>query len=148
MTPSPWLYDFLKQYERFRPTAYLPTKHDVWTIGYGHTRGVKEGDCCTMQDAEDWLHADTAAAASAVSRLVIVALTQQQYDALCSLTFNIGSGAFAASTLLRKLNNYDYAGAAAEFPRWNKQAGKVLDGLTARRAAERDHFLSGAALIA
>lgn len=145
VTPSPWLYEFLKQWEKFRPTAYLPTKNDVPTIGFGHCRGVKMSDTCTLEDAEDWLHADSASASACVSREVTVPLTQAQYDALVSLTFNIGNGAFTESTLLRKLNDSDYAGAQEQFHVWKKQAGgKTLAGLVKRRAAEAEHFGSTA----
>ncbi len=70
-----------------------------------------------------------------------IPINQHQYDALVSLVFNIGRGNFAASTMLKKLNLSDYDGAAAEFPKWNKQAGKVLNGLTKRRAKEQALFL-------
>ena len=147
MTPSLWLFAFLKSFEQFRPTAYLPTPKDKWTIGYGHTHNVKEGDTCTLAEAEAFLHADVQAAVDEVNHLVKVALTQNQFDALVSFTFNVGAGdaakgieGLSTSTLLRKLNAGDPAGASAEFPHWNKQRGKVLDGLTKRRAAERAHF--------
>jgi hypothetical protein len=72
-----------------------------------------------------------------VSRLVKVGLTQGQFDALVSFTYNLGARSLSTSTLLRKLNAGDYAGAADEFLRWNKAGGKVLNGLTRRREAER-----------
>jgi lysozyme len=75
-----------------------------------------------------------------VKRLVKVPLAQGQFDALVSFSFNVGLGALGSSTLLRKLNAGDYRGAAAEFPRWNKAGGKVYEGLTRRRAAERSLF--------
>jgi lysozyme len=142
MQPSPWLYSFLKGFEKFRPTAYKPTRKDVWTIGYGHTKGVREGDTCTMAEAELFLEQDVAWFASEVSELVHAALTQNQYDALVSLCFNIGVGAFSGSTLLKKLNVMDYVGASAEFPKWDRQAGEVLGGLLTRREAEALHFSS------
>lgn len=148
MTPSSWLYDFLKTYEKFRPTAYLPTKNDVWTLGWGHTHGVREGDTCTMPTAQARLEQDVAGFATIVCSTVKVPLAQEQFDALVSLCFNIGGSAFLGSTLVKTLNTGSYAGAAAEFGRWNKQAGRVLDGLTVRRAAERDHFLSPHAPVA
>lgn len=141
MTPSAWLYAFLKQYERFRPTAYLPTPRDVPTIGYGHTRGVKMGDTCTMAQAEEWLAQDVVGATADVNR-VTHPLTQNQYDAVASLVFNIGGPAFETSTLLRKLNAGDMAGAALEFPKWDGQAGATLPGLLSRREAEQAHFLT------
>lgn len=143
MTPSPWLYDFLKRYERFRPTAYPATAAErakgIWTIGYGHTKGVKEGDTCTMAQAEEWLHQDTVNAVMEVRKHVRVPLTQNQFDALVSLTFNCGPPPLER-TMGTLLNGGHYAGAAAQFKRWDRQAGKVLAGLDDRRAAEAARF--------
>lgn len=140
MTPSSWLYSFLKSYEKFRPTAFKPTVNDVWTIAWGHTRGVKEGDTCTMAQGEVWIHEDIGWAVADVNGKAKVPLNQNQFDALGSLTFNIGGPAFEGSTLLRLLNAGDYAGCAAQFPRWDRQAGAVLNGLLGRRDAEMAHF--------
>lgn len=144
MTTSPWLYDFLKQWEKFRPTAYLPTPKDVWTIGYGSTDGVREGDTCTREEAFARLDKDVQWAVDAVNRLVREKLKQHQFDALVSLVFNIGSTAFKNSTLLEKLNAGNYGGAQEQFHVWKKQAGKTLAGLVKRRAAEAEHFGSTA----
>ena len=141
MTPTSWLYDFLEARERFRPTAYKPTPRDKWTIGYGHTDGVSEGDTCTLDQAKTWLRDDAMTAVRAINQHVTVALTQSQFDALCSLVFNIGVAAFEESTLLHHLNDKHYDAAAAEFLRWDHQAGVVLAGLRERRKAERDHFV-------
>lgn len=147
MSPSQWLWDFLQRPGNEGPlatTAYLPTANDVWTIGYGHTRGVREGETCTPEQAAAWLQNDVAGAVITVCHMVDVSLTQGQFDALVSLVFNIGSGNFQGSTLLRKLNAKDYSGAADEFLKWNHQAGRVLDGLTKRREAERQRFCAAA----
>lgn len=139
-------YDFIRSWEQFRPTAYKPTKNDVWTIGFGHTSGVKEDDCCTHQDGLDWLHADVAQKESAVNRLVTVPLTQAQFDALVSFVFNLRNGEvqFEESTMRRKLNDRDYGGAAGEFMRWVHQGKDVIvTGLVRRRAAERVMFETG-----
>jgi peptidoglycan hydrolase-like protein with peptidoglycan-binding domain len=80
---------------------------------------------------------------AAVNRLVKVPLSQGQFDALVSFSFNVGEGALADSTLLRKLNARDYKGARREFARWNKGGGRVLPGLTRRRAAEAKLFGGG-----
>lgn len=149
MTPSQWLWDFLQRPGNEGPLAtkaYKPTPDDVWTIGYGHTRGVMPTDTCTADQADAWLQNDVAGAVIAVCHLVDVPLAQAQFDALVSLVFNIGAGNFQTSTLLRKLNARDYAGAAEEFPKWNHQAGHVLDGLTTRRDAEQARFLSAEAM--
>lgn len=115
---------------------------EPWTIGYGHTRGVRRGDTCTEEQATEWLRSDLEEAERAVRRLVDVSLTQMQFDALVSFVFNIGASAFGNSTLLRLLNAGDAAGAAHQFKRWNRGSGGVLPGLVTRRAAERDLFLS------
>lgn len=143
MVPSPWLYDFLKQYERYRPTAYKPTAQDKWTCGWGHTAGVTETTTCTMATAQEWLQDDVAEAVLEVCRLVNVALAQNQFDALVSLTFNAGPGALE-KTLGQLLNKGLYAAAAQQFKKWDYQAGKELPGLENRRVAEMNHFLAAA----
>lgn len=132
--------DLIKDFEKLRLVAYLPTPDDVWTIGWGHTKGVKQGDVCTVEQAEQYLTEDLDWSEWAVNTLVKVPINQNQFDALVSFTFNLGAGNFSQSTLLRKLNGGDYVGAALEFPRWNKQAGKVLAGLVRRRKAEQTLF--------
>lgn len=117
----------------------------VWTIGYGTTviNGVKvkKGDTCTAEQAKSYMAQDLKKFESAVNTAVKVPLNQNQFDALVSLTYNIGNGAFKSSTLLKKLNAKDYKGAAAEFPKWNKAGGRVLAGLVKRRKAEMELFL-------
>lgn len=111
-----------------------------WTIGYGHTKGVSKGMRCTKEQAEKWLLEDVQESVDAVNKYVQVELTQGMFDSLVDFVFNLGEGNFFKSTLLRKLNNRDYKGADAEFIKWNKAAGKVMDGLTKRRLAEADQF--------
>lgn len=144
MRTSPAGLSFIKSYEKLSLVGYLPTPDDVPTIGWGHTGpGIKVGMQCTEEKAEAWFEADVAIREVALNVFARVPLTQGQYDALISLCFNIGVAAFKTSTLLRKLNAKDYAGAAAEFPRWNKQNGKELHGLTLRRKAEAEMFKNG-----
>lgn len=123
-------------HEGFRDKAYLPTPNDVPTIGFGKTQDVKMGDTTTVQRALISLLADTDKFAKAVQRCAPVPMHQHEFDAYVSLTYNIGEGAFCRSTLVKKLNALDYEGACREILRWNKQAGKVLPGLTKRRQAE------------
>lgn len=133
----------IKDHEGLKLTAYKDGG-GVWTIGYGHTGAdVREGLTIPLSEAERLLTRDLRVAEGHVNRLVQVKLTQNQFDALVSLVYNIGGGAFEASTLLRMLNAGDYEGAASQFPRWNKDNGKVVDGLTNRRAKERELFLRG-----
>ena len=125
-----------------------------WTIGYGHTgetlgqpspKGMRISDA----DIDNLLKEDMKRFEKAVLRSVAVALTQNQFDALVSFAFNVGAGALATSTLLKKLNAGDYAGAAEQFLVWNKATNPqtkkkvALAGLTRRRQAERHLFLTG-----
>lgn len=136
----------IKQFEGCKLTAYQDSV-GVWTIGYGWTQPVdgkpiRAGMTIKQETAERLLKTGLVSYESDVSRLVKVGLTQGQFDALVSFTYNLGSKSLSTSTLLRKLNAGDYAGAADEFLRWNKAGGKVLNGLTRRREAERALFLS------
>lgn len=132
--------ELIKRYEALRLRAYKPTADDVWTIGWGHTRGVKRGQLCSPAEAEQWLHEDMKDAERYVRR-VSVPLSQNQWDALTSLVFNIGGTAFSKSTLLRLLNLGEYCEAAEQFDRWIYQKGKVLNGLVKRRAEEKALFM-------
>ncbi|WP_338803533.1 lysozyme [Xenorhabdus griffiniae] len=134
----------IKLYEGLKLKAYPDpaTGSTPWTIGYGHTKGVKKGNLITEQQAEAFLHDDLQPIYTTLRRLVKVPLSQSQFDALCSFIFNCGSSNFSDSTLLKKLNQSDYTGAAAEFSRWNKAAGKVMRGLDNRRSSEHQMFLS------
>jgi len=123
-------------HESYRDTAYIPVKGDVPTIGFGTTDGVKMGDRVTVERALVKLLADANEYERAVKRCVTAPLYQYEYDAYLSLTYNIGPGAFCNSTLVKKLNAYDYPRACAEILRWNKAGGKVLPGLVKRRQAE------------
>jgi lysozyme len=136
----------IRQAEGLRLRAYL-CPAGVWSIGYGTTvypdeREVRRGQTCTLEQAADYLANDLQGFERAVAKMVTVPLTENQFAALVSLAYNVGIGALRGSTLLRLLNAGDYAGAANQFPRWNRAAGRVLPGLVKRRAAERDLFLS------
>jgi len=91
---------------------------NVLTIGYGHTKGVKKNMRITKQEAEGFLRLDVKDSEAAVKNLVTVPLTQNQFDSLVSFVFNLGQGAFAKSTLLRKLNSGDYSAVPAQLMRW------------------------------
>lgn len=136
----------IKQFEGCKLTAYQDSV-GVWTIGYGWTQPVdgkpiRAGVTIKQETAERLLKTGLVSYERDVSRLVKVGMTQGQFDALVSFTYNLGARSLSTSTLLRKLNAGDYAGAADEFLRWNKAGGKVLNGLTRRREAERALFLS------
>lgn len=131
--------ELIKSFEGLYLKAYLcPAK--VWTIGYGHTLGVMPGDVITKDQAEALLRKDLEQFEAVVNRSVSVPITQAQFDSLVSLCYNIGAKAFVTSTLLKKLNAGDYAGAATEFDRWNKAGGVILPGLVRRRKKERELF--------
>lgn len=133
--------NLIKRFEGLRLGAYLDSVA-VPTIGYGHTRGVKLGQTITQEQAEDFLEEDIHEFELAIQRLVHVNLTQNQFDALVSFTFNLGIGSLKQSTLLKKLNAGDITGAANEFNRWTYAGGKKLTGLVKRRSAERLMFIS------
>jgi len=132
--------DLIKRFEGFSPTAYL-CPAGVWTIGYGHTAGVRAGDSVDEDTAEDFLREDLADAEGAVGKYVKVPLKQWQFDALVSFTFNLGSGNLYSSTLLKKVNrNPDDSAIRQEFEKWVYAGGRVLKGLVDRRKAEADMY--------
>ena len=114
----------------------------VWTIGYGHTNGVKRGMVIAESGAANMLQDDLHVAEEAVNRYVKIPITQNEFDALVSFTFNLGTGALQKSTLLSLLNKGDRTGAADQFLRWNHDNGHEVVGLTNRRKNERALFLS------
>lgn len=133
--------DLITKFEGFRARAYK-CPAGVWTIGYGHTKGVKAGQSVTLEGAQDLLRQDLKNFEDWVTKLVKVELTQGQFDALVSFCFNLGPGALDSSTLLKLVNQQKFALAADQFKRWNKAGGVELSGLTKRRAAERELFVS------
>ncbi|VXA57511.1 Lysozyme [Acinetobacter proteolyticus] len=137
--------NLITSFEDLRLAAY-DDGVGVWTIGYGTTiypNGVKvkRGDSCTKVQAMSFFQHDLRRFEAAVNSAVKVSVSQNQFDALVSLTYNIGETAFKESTLVKKLNAKDYTGAADQFPQWNRGGGKVMKGLVRRRAAERELFL-------
>lgn len=131
--------DFVKQWEGRELKAYRCSA-GVLSIGYGHTKGVKEGDEISASEAEQLLVEDLTAISDDLNRLVNVGVTEGQYIALLSLAFNVGASAVKKSTLLFHLNHKRYDEAAAEFDKWIYAGGKVSEGLKRRRAAERKLF--------
>lgn len=128
------------EFEGCRLEAYI-CPAGVLTIGYGHTGDdVFPGQVISQEEAVELLDQDLNKFRQAVVRLVDVSLTENQFAALVSFTFNVGVGALQKSTLLRKLNAGDYEGAANEFKRWNKGGGQILRGLVRRREAEEKLF--------
>lgn len=134
--------NLIQEFEGLRLQAYKPVWDDPWTIGAGHTKGVYEGMVITEEEAWEFLREDVKDAEDTVNELVEVKLTDNQFAALVSFVFNLGSSSFQISTLLKKLNDSDYEGASKEFLRWNKAGDVILPGLTRRREAEKALFLS------
>lgn len=113
------------------------------TIGYGHLiKGGEVFTTITEEEAEDILRADLVKAETCVTNAVKTPVSQAEFDALVSFTFNVGCQAFRNSTLLRMVNRGEMDEAAEQFLRWNRAGGRVVKGLTNRRIAEREHFLS------
>lgn len=136
--------DLISSFEDTKLKAY-DDGVGVWTIGIGTTiypNGVKvkKGDVCTLEQARSYFTNDLKRFEKTVNDSVKVDLTQNQFDALVSLTYNIGSTALKNSTLLKKLNAKDFTGAADQFLVWNKGGGKIMKGLVRRREAERALF--------
>ena len=125
----------IKKFEGCRLEAYK-CSGGVWTIGYGHTENVNEGDTITQEKADKLLKSDIESFEVYVNYSVMVELDQGQFDALVAWTFNLGPGNLRESTMLKKLNDADYASVPFEMRRWNKAGGKTLDGLIRRRQAE------------
>jgi lysozyme len=125
----------IKKFEGCKLEAYKCSA-GVLTIGYGHTSNVKEGDTITQEEADELLKEDIAKFEEYVNDNVIVELNQSQFDALVAWTFNLGPGNLRESTMLKKLNNSDFASVPFEMRRWNRAGGKTLDGLIRRREAE------------
>lgn len=144
MTVNRETLELIKSFEGLELIAYYDPV-GVLTIGYGHTNmagppKIVPGMKITAQEASDILMNDLKKYEAAVSKYVKVPLNQNQYGALTSFTYNLGAGNLSKSTLVKKLNKGDYEGAANEFPKWNKAGGRVLKGLTRRRAAEQALF--------
>ena len=135
--------NMIKGFEGFEFTAYK-CPAGVWTIGHGHTKGVKGGDIITRPQAEAFLMDDLREAEDAVNKLVDVPLNQNQFDSLVSFTFNVGVPPFRESTMLKMLNRRLYRQATAEFDRWvhGGPDKNVIAGLANRRRTEKNLFKS------
>ena len=137
----------IKTFEGYRSEAYL-CPAGVWTIGYGHTSGVNPGDTCTREEADEFLREDLAEAEACVNAQNLD-LSQTQFDALVSLVYNIGSGNFQGSTLLKLLKQDCIARDTLEdeWKKWKYSNKKVLKGLVRRRTAEWSLYKNGFFLL-
>jgi lysozyme len=136
--------EHIKQFEGFRTHAYKDSA-DIWTIGYGstriHGRAVQADDVITEHQALNQMRQDLDSFEKTVNESVKVYLTQSQYNALVSFTYNVGSHAFKTSTLLKKLNQSDYHAAAKQFMMWIFANKKPIEGLVTRRRLEQKLFV-------
>lgn len=128
-------------HEGYRDKAYIPVPGDVPTIGFGNTTyadgsKVQLGDKITRKEATELLGNTISVFEKQIKTCIKVPLAQNEYDSFVSLSYNIGSKAFCSSTLVKKLNTYDYEGACNEILKWDKFKGKTLPGLTKRRQQE------------
>lgn len=145
MNISPTALAAVKEFEGFRANAYQDV-NGVWTIGYGDTRNAAPGLTCTEAQASAWLESAMSDVEAVLTNETVVSapLTQGQFDALADFGYNLGVGSLMRSTLLRLVNDGEFAAAAAEFPKWASSRGRVLPGLMKRRLAERDWFTGAA----
>lgn len=132
--------DLIKRFEGLKLISYQDSV-GVWTIGYGHTKGVKPNIKISVAAATTLLMQDLKIAYLATARLISVPITSNQLSALLSFVFNLGSGALQRSSLRAKLNRDEYEDAADEFLKWVYAGGMKLKGLLLRRQAERQLFL-------
>jgi lysozyme len=138
--------DLIKGFEGFSPTVYIcPAGYP--TIGYGHVVKPHEQEAfasgIATEQAETLLRQDVQIAERAVLRLIAVPLTDGQFDAMVSFTFNLGAGALQRSTLRRRINHGDHAAVPAEFRKWIWAGGRKLEGLVRRREAEANLYRMG-----
>jgi len=131
--------ELIKEFEGCKQVAYQDSV-GVWTIGYGHTKDVYEGQLSIKKTCDRFLEEDLEEFEGYVDSYVKVSLTQNQFDALVAWTFNLGPGNLSESTMLKKLNAGDYDAVPDEMRRWNKAGGEVLNGLVRRRDAEANLF--------
>ena len=139
-------FEIVKYFEGFHSKIYLcPAK--ILTIGYGSTRGFDNKKFktntaeITKEQGQTLLERDIKSAENSVTRLIKVEMNENEFSALCSFVYNLGSGRLQSSTLRAKMNRSDYEGAANEFPKWRRAGGKILRGLVLRREMERNLFL-------
>lgn len=133
--------NIIKEFEGFRENAYK-CPAGVWTIGYGWTHGVKEGDTITESEASELVQKEVDKIAeqieSVLGKEVFQKLTENQVCALIDFVYNLGIGNFKTSTLRKLIEEGNFEDAGKQFERWNKAGGKVLEGLTRRRIAEKE----------
>lgn len=142
MTPSPDLLEFVEGWEALRTSAYKDGG-GVWTIGIGRTKGVRPGDTCSEAQARAWFADEMREYAAALAPYFLRQPEQQQFDALLSLAYNCGVSAIGLSGVMARHNSGLFTECGDRFLLWNMDGGRVIPGLTKRRAAEREIYLRG-----
>jgi len=138
--------EIIKSFEGYSSNVYLDPI-GIPTIGYGSIwdshghRVTINHPSISKDEGEILLRNEIKHVERAIEKLTEVPLTSNEFSALCSFTYNVGSGNYQASTLRNKLNDDDYDGAADEFPKWRRAGGRILKGLVRRREAEQELFL-------
>lgn len=132
------LIELVKEFEGYRSKAYLDAA-GIWTIGYGRTGRIKEGETTDREYEDNWLRWELTRVGRIIESAVKVPMATGQFEALASLVYNIGTGAFHRSTLLKRFNDCDHK-AYEEFDKWIHAGGKVLPGLVRRRKREQELF--------
>jgi lysozyme len=141
-TTSPTGIKLITHYEGLRLEAYQD-QVGVWTIGFGTTSGVYEGMVISLDQATAFLQSDLKKFESDVKNMVKVSLTQNQFDALVSWTYNLGAGSLKSSSMLRALNEGKYTSVPSEMELWNRAGGQIVEGLVKRRHSEATLFSTG-----
>lgn len=140
MIPSGQAVQLITRFEGFSPKPYR-CPADVWTIGYGTTRGVTPATPpITKEEGKLLLLRDLKVFSLGILKLTKPALNQNQFDALCSFVYNVGLGSYQRSQLRMKINRGEFDAASLQFIKWTRGGGRVLPGLVARRQAEAALF--------
>ena len=127
--------ELIKKFEGCETTAYQDSV-GVWTIGFGHTKGVEEGQTCSIEDAESMLADEMDEYEGYINNMVKVGLQQYEFDALVAWVYNLGPTNLGESTMLKVLNGGQFDRVPDEMNRWTRAGGEILEGLVRRRQAE------------
>ena len=127
--------ELIKKFEGCETTAYQDSV-GVWTIGFGHTKGVEEGQTCSIEDAESMLADEMDEYEGYINNMVKVDLQQHEFDSLVAWVYNLGPTNLGESTMLKVLNGGQFDLVPDEMNRWTRAGGKILEGLVRRRQAE------------
>lgn len=133
--------DLIKSFEGLELHSYQDSAN-VWTIGYGHTRNVQKGESITIEQANEFLNQDLSLFVDEVNKLVKHPINQNQFDALVSFAYNLGTGCLSESSLLKYVNEGNFKLAASQFGKYDHAGGEVIEGLVKRRAEEMHLFLT------